>query len=120
MEASLYSSQNDRVEEFDTLDWRNVYLYFDFQMEYYSQLNTQELGLSFGSSVYACSPPSPGSNGSKTERFEEIIVITLFDYNENLKANDTITSNIDLSLGYKENPSPYYFGNNLNFLKKAK
>lgn len=114
LEASLYSNKKDKAAEFDTLNWRNVFLYFDFQMDYYSAAKSKGPFLNFGNKAYACEPPSLGSNESKTEHFEKITVITLYDYNDNFKAKDTITHQVDLSLGGMENPSPYYFGNNLD------
>tara|TARA_R110002072_G_scaffold63882_5_gene158556 strand:- start:1937 stop:2563 length:627 start_codon:yes stop_codon:yes gene_type:complete len=115
MNAAIFSSRFERHKEGDTLKSTDLQIYFDFQMVYFSfQRPNPSSFLTFGNSAYACSPAPPGSAGSKTERFEKISIITLFDYNQDYKANDTISEIVDLSLGGPQNPSPYYYGNNLD------
>lgn len=114
MEASFNSTQFNKLSEYDTVTHDRVKVYFDFQMEYYSHVNDKTWNFSFGKTAYACTPPIGGSDGSKTERFEEIIIITLNDYNDSFKALDTINQIVDLSLGGNENPSPFYFSNYLD------
>lgn len=116
LEAGIYSDQWQRRFAEDTLMSSDLHVFFDFQMEFFSFFKPQQAQpfLSFGNSAYACSPLPRGSGGSKTERFEKISIITLFDFNEKYKAQDTITEIVDFSLGGIENPSPYYFGNNLD------
>lgn len=113
-DAITLKNRNGWIAPEDTANLGRLQLQFNFQMEYHSYFRAPKNILNFGSTAYACSPIQPGSKGSKTERFEEITLISLYDFNEDYKAQDTITKIIDLSLGGPENPSTYYFGNNLD------
>ena len=45
----------------------------------------------FTSSAFACSCPDPGWLGAATESFESIVITTVNDFDEDIRAGDTIT-----------------------------
>lgn len=80
-------------------------LLINFDYKLVSQKRNNRLwdfNFSLMNSCYACSCAEPGMSGSKKEHWKSFNIITLYDFNEKYKANDTINNIIYLS-NYEDN-----------------
>ena len=62
----------------------------DYSVDFISQIQSRWPSLSFIPSAYACSCIFDGESGSKFEKLSNLTVITLNDFDEAHRANDTI------------------------------
>lgn len=65
-------------------------LWIEYEVDYISQRRAKRPSFSMISSAYACTCVYDGYAGSKIEKLSNIFVITLNDFDETHKANDTI------------------------------
>lgn len=81
------------IKENEVINYFNYYgLVVNYTVDYISY-NTppQKPRFSLTPELYACSCKQPGDSGSKNEKLKNITVITVNDFDDNHKANDTIT-----------------------------
>lgn len=70
-----------------------------FDVIYISSLNRHSslINNSWLPSLYGCSPPRAGFNGSKEEAYNQFSIVTMNDYNDTIVAGDNINHLIELS-----------------------
>lgn len=75
------------------------YMEVRYQVVYISNLirPSSLINIGWTSTLYACSPPWPGYNGSKDEAYSQIDIITQNDYNDTIRAGDNINHLIEFS-----------------------
>lgn len=112
LKANLFGF-GGQLKENDSESANHLELLFDFQLDYHSHNSPNKGFISIGTPSYACSP-NWGGSGSKTEMFEEVTIISIYDYNKNFSAFDTINELLDLSLGGQIDPITHYFENLLD------
>jgi len=69
-------------------NYRSIVLSFEVDFVVHQELLKPNFSLM--NAAYGCDPPVPGTQGSKEEAFDNITVITLYDFDENHSASDTI------------------------------
>ncbi len=80
-----------RMEENEVVDYNNYSgLNVAYTVDYISQARSRWANFSLIQSAYACSCVGNGDSGSKNEKLSNITVITLNDFDEAHRANDTI------------------------------
>jgi len=83
-------------EDYGSLQLRFVVDYIASAQEH------NHFSFSLMNQAYSCTPPVPGSQGSKEESIDNITVITLNDFDDNHMANDTINDLMSAAYVYRE------------------
>lgn len=83
---------NENIEDGHEISrQRRIGIKLLFQYKTVSQLKeTNGSNFSLINSCYACTCKEPGDNGSKKEKWKSLNFITLYNYNNKYKVNDTI------------------------------
>lgn len=82
------------------------FLRLTFLVNYIVQHQQLHHSFSMITAAYGCTPPEPGELGSKEEAIELLEILTVNDYNENLKAGDSINGIMSIT-DLDNSPSPY-------------
>jgi len=103
LEISHLNLQRGGLEN-NTLAFEDYgFLNLNFLVEYIAHHQEKKLNFSFINSAYGCTPPQPGSEGSKEEAIELLDIITINNYDENHLAGQSINDILELQ-DYHINP----------------
>ena len=91
------------LNENDTINFDEYrFLQIDYLVEYHSSVEPTNWSFSLLNSAYACSCIENGMYGSKTEKLENLTLITLNDFDDTHLANDTINDLFEIQHSFPQ------------------
>ena len=100
------------------IDWEDYRLNLNFDVDYYGWEPEERTGfpnLSLMPSAYACSCAYDGYGGSE-EKFEDLIIITKYDFDSLHLANDTISDIFNISMYSEPEDLQTFLANDTSFI----